>query len=199
MGVVEDPLVLKKFMGMLSKKKNSRQKKGCEWRAWLQATAFWSRIKSKENRVLLTQKCQWPSYVSSGPQRFFLSLNNFLLHPFLVLLPITHYGEKTYIAWWASAWWPGGLTNAKPFYKTRKVHYGRWIKDKDKQPKFYVGVVCNSHQLTNKPDADGALILPHYLSLHQCSLLTVFKATRKGKNSTKGFVVMSPGKWTRDL
>lgn len=55
-------------------------------------------------------------------------------------------------------------------------------------------VVCNSHQLTNKSHADGALILPHYLSLHQCSLLTVFKATWKGKNLKQGFVVMSPGK-----
>lgn len=55
-------------------------------------------------------------------------------------------------------------------------------------------VVCNSHQLTNKPDADGALILPHYLSLHQCSLLTLFKATWKGKNLKQGFVVISPGK-----
>ena len=55
-----------------------------------------------------------------GHKDFFLSLNNFLLHPFLVLLPLTHNGKKTYIAWWASAWWPGGLTNAKPFYKTKK-------------------------------------------------------------------------------
>ena len=43
-----------------------------------------------------------------------------------------------------------------------------------------MSVAQNSH-LTNKPEANGVLILPlpppPLLSLHQCSVLRVFKAT----------------------
>ena len=36
-----------------------------------------------------------------------------------------------------------------------------------------MSVAQNSHYLTNKPEADGELILPP--SLHQCSVLLIFK------------------------
>ena len=58
-----------------------------------------------------------------------------------------------------------------------------------------MSVAQNSHYLTNKLEADGELILPP--SLHQCSVLRVFKdiyqATRK-----QGFEV-TPGNRSQDL
>jgi len=52
---------------------------------------------------------------------------------------------------------------------------------------YFMSVAQNSHYLTNKPEADGELILPP--SLHKCSVLRVFKdiyqATRKRRSRNK--------------
>ena len=48
----------------------------------------------------------------------------------------------------------------------------------------------NNRSLTDKPEADDALILSPF-SLHQCSVLQVFKATRKASSETQGQLVGS--------
>ena len=58
----------------------------------------------------------------------------------------------------------------------------------------YFTLVAGNHHLTNKPEADGVLILPP--SLRQCAILwylKLLKATGKGKKSKEG-VGVTPAK-----
>lgn len=94
MGAVEDPLVLKKFMGMLSKKKQFLLEKGMWVEGMIASYSILELNQSKVNRVLLTQICQWPSYVSSGPQRFFVIIEQFLTASFFGTSAINSLSKK---------------------------------------------------------------------------------------------------------
>ena len=59
---------------------------------------FGAESNQKKTEFFLCKYASGPPTFLVGHKDFLLSLNNFLLHPFSVLLPITHYGEKTYIA-----------------------------------------------------------------------------------------------------
>ena len=63
---------------------------------------------------------------------------------------------------------------------------------------YFTSVTQHSH-VTNKPEADGALILPRP-PLHQCSVLRVLKlltATRKVRKKARALTVLIlPPKWS---
>ena len=63
----------------------------------------------------------------------------------------------------------------------------KFIKGKDNGNSPYFPSATRNSTSTDKAEAGGALIL--HPSLHQCTILRVFKATRKGKKSKQRFEV----------